>query len=105
MLGHDPTARIVSVSHSADLATKHARDCRLVMMSPWYRRIFPKTRLDPKKNTETEFATTRRGYRYSTSVGGPLTGRGGNLIIVDDPHKAEEALSGPFFVPRSGEPR
>jgi predicted phage terminase large subunit-like protein len=95
VLGHDPTSRIVSVSHSADLAAKHARDCRLVMMSPWYRRIFPKTRLDPKKNTETEFATTRRGYRYSTSIGGPLTGRGGNLIIVDDPHKAEEPRSDP----------
>ncbi len=93
ILGHDPTHRIVTVSHSADLAAKHARDCRLIMSSPWYRRIFLKTRIDPKKNTELEFLTTRQGYRFSTSVGGPLTGRGGNLIILDDPLKADDALS------------
>jgi len=95
VLGHDPMHRIVTISHSADLAAKHARDCRLIMASPWYRRIFPKARLDPKKNTELEFLTTRRGYRFSTSVGGPLTGRGGNLIIIDDSLKADEALSDP----------
>lgn len=95
VLGHDPTHRIVTISHSADLAAKHSRDCRLIMATPWYRRIFPRTRLDPKKNTELEFLTTRRGYRFSTSVGGPLTGRGGNLIIIDDPLKADEALSEP----------
>ncbi len=45
------------------------------------------------KNAELNYVTTRQGYRYSTSVGGTLTGRGGNLIIVDDPIKPEEAMS------------
>src|ERR1019366_5758317 len=45
------------------------------------------------KNAELNFVTTRHGYRYSTSVGGTLTGRGGNTIIVDDPLKPEDAMS------------
>ena len=45
------------------------------------------------KDTGTEFETTRGGGRLAVSVGGSITGRGGNYIIIDDPLKAEEALS------------
>ncbi len=76
-LGHDPSLRIIAASYSADLARKHATDCRAVLEAPWYRRVFPKTRLHPDKNTELEVMTTARGYRYATSVGGSLMGRGG----------------------------
>jgi predicted phage terminase large subunit-like protein len=93
ILGHDPTARIVCVSYSADLSAKHARDCRSVMTSQWYRQLFPGTVLSRERNAELEFMTSKRGYRLSTSVGGSLTGRGGNYIIVDDPVKPDEALS------------
>lgn len=92
-LGHDPSKRIVCVSYSAELAAKHARDCRAVMESQWYRRVFPQARLSREKNSELDFMTTSRGYRLSTSVGGTLTGRGGNLIIIDDPMKPDEAMS------------
>ncbi len=93
VLGHDPRVRIVCASYAQDLTAKHARDCRIVMESAWYQQLFPRTRLDPRKNTEAEFETTARGYRLGTSVGGTLTGRGGNLIIIDDPMKPAEAMS------------
>jgi predicted phage terminase large subunit-like protein len=93
VLGHDPTARIICASYSENFAAKHSLDCRAVMESDWYRRIFPHARISREKNTELNFLTTRHGYRYATSVGGTLTGRGGNLIIVDDPIKPEDALS------------
>jgi len=93
VLGHDPTARIICASYSENLAAKHSLDCRAVMGSDWYRRIFPHARISREKDTELNFLTTRAGYRYATSVGGTLTGRGGNLIIVDDPIKPEDALS------------
>jgi predicted phage terminase large subunit-like protein len=93
VLGHDPTRRIICVSYAQELAVKHANDCRTVMAADWYRRLFPGTRLDPAKNTETEVMTTKRGFRLSTSVGGTLTGRGGNLIVVDDPIKPADAMS------------
>jgi len=91
-LGHDPSAQILCVSYAQDLADKLARDCRSVMTSPWYRRIFP-TRLAPHRQAVQEFITTRQGYRLATSTGGVLTGRGADYILIDDPLKPDEALS------------
>jgi hypothetical protein len=93
LLGHDPTKKIICVSYSDDLATKFSNDCRAVMRADWYRRIFPRTRIDKAKDTETEVRTTKRGYRLATSVGGTLTGRGGDIIIIDDPIKPQDAQS------------
>jgi hypothetical protein len=91
-LGLDPSAQILCVSYAQDLADKLARDCRSIMTSPWYRRIFP-TRLAPHRQAVQEFITTRQGYRLATSTGGVLTGRGADIILIDDPLKPEEALS------------
>src|SRR3984893_7604041 len=91
-LGHDPSAQILCVSYAQDLADKLARDCRSIMMSPWYRRMVP-TPLAPHRHAVQEFITTRQGYRLATSTGGVLTGRGADLILIDDPSKPEEALS------------
>ncbi len=63
------------------------------MQSAWYGRVFPKTRISSKKNQELNFETTRLGYRFATSVGGTVTGRGGDFLIIDDPLQPEEALS------------
>jgi hypothetical protein len=93
MLGHDPTLRFVCCSYSAELSLKHARDCRLVLQSAWYRRVFSGTSLSRERNAEHDFQTTTLGGRFSTSVGGTLTGRGGDIIIIDDPIKPEDATS------------
>ncbi len=91
-LGHDASAQILCVSYAQDLADKLARDCRSIMMSPWYRQMFP-TRLAVHRQAVQEFITTRQGYRLATSTGGVLTGRGADIILIDDPLKPEEALS------------
>src|SRR5713101_9194375 len=92
LLGRNPGSRIICASYAEDLANKFSRDCRALMESPFYKRVF-RTRLNPKKSTEGEFETTRRGSRLATSVGGTLTGRGGDILIVDDPTKAKDATS------------
>lgn len=92
MLGHEPALRIVAASYAGDLAFDFSRQTRRIMKSAWYRQAFPKARLGPKI-TEELFETTRGGYRLSTSVGGSLTGRGGDRTIIDDPIKADDALS------------
>ena len=81
------------MSYSNDLAVKHANDFRAVMSSAWYRRAFPKTRVSRDKDTQCETMTTARGYRYATSLNGTLTGRGADIIVLDDPQKPDEALS------------
>jgi len=90
-LGHDPTTQIICFSYAQDLADKLARDCRTIMMSAWYRRLFPRTRLSSRATSE--LATTAGGVRLATSVGGVLTGRGADLIIIDDPIKPSDAMS------------
>ena len=92
-LGHTPSRRIICVSYSDILARKHANDCRALMRSNLYRGVFPATRISPAKDTETEVMTTMRGSRLATSVGGTLTGRGGDLLIIDDPLKPQDAHS------------
>src|SRR5271168_2870483 len=91
-LGLDPSVQILCVSYAQDLADKLARDCRSIMTSRWYRQLFP-TRLAPHRQAVQEFITTRQGYRLATSTGGVLTGRGADIILIDDPLKPEEALS------------
>ncbi len=93
MLGHRPDLRYVCVSYSQELAQKHARDCRALMHSEWYRRIFPGAVLSRSRSAEHDFETTARGGRFSTSLGGTLTGRGGDIIILDDPMKPDDAMS------------
>src|SRR5712671_2488658 len=93
ILGLDPSRRIICASYSGELAKKHSNDFRAVLESPWYRSAFRETRVGPFKNNETEIELTARGFRLATSVGGTLTGRGGNIIIVDDPLKPDDAFS------------
>ena len=93
LLGHNPATQIICASYGQDLADKHARDCRTIMGNPFYRKLFPGTALSQSKSSVDEYATTRHGFRMSTSVGGVLTGRGADFIILDDPQKPDEAMS------------
>src|ERR1700680_201636 len=92
LLGHDPSAQIICASYAQDLANKLASDCRTLMMSQMYKEIF-NTRLVSQRPSVQELITTRKGFRLATSVGGVLTGRGADYLIIDDPLKPEEALS------------
>jgi len=92
LLGRDPTKRIIVVSYNQELSNFFSRQTRQVMQSSWYRALFPSTRI-PDRAAETTFYTSAGGYRMATSTGGTLTGRGGDLIIIDDPLKGDDAYS------------
>lgn len=91
LLGHRPSARVICASYGQELADKLARDTRALMGSALYKNIFP-TRLTDRQAVH-DFETTEAGGRMATSVGGVLTGRGAEFIILDDPQKPDEALS------------
>ena len=93
MLGVDPTLRFIGISYSNELSGKFARDCLAIMESEWYRAIFPETIISRKRSAAHDFETTRGGGRIATSVGGTLTGRGGDIIVLDDMIKPEEVNS------------
>jgi len=81
----------VAVSYSDALAKTHANDFRKVVSDPIYQATFPAMQVS--RDTDSEIHTTLRGRRYATSIEGTLTGRGGNLFIIDDPLKLNDAHS------------
>jgi hypothetical protein len=90
-IGHDPRARFACVSYSHELGVLLARQFRTVVTSGWYRALFPHVRFT--KHTETECVTTAGGGRFAVPFGGSFTGRGADIIIIDDPMKADDAQS------------
>jgi predicted phage terminase large subunit-like protein len=90
-LGHSPSERVVVVSYSDFLARSHANDFRLLVNHPIYQAAFPAMCL--QRDTDREITTTKRGKRFATSIEGTLTGFGGNLFIIDDPIKPDDAMS------------
>ncbi len=93
LLGRDPRKRIMVATYGQDLARHHHNQCRQIMESDWYQKLFPGTRIDDRENRALEFSTTEGGGRKAVSVNGPVTGFGAHLIIIDDCMKAEEARS------------
>ncbi len=93
LLGRDPGMRIMCVSYSEDLAKTFAVQTRLIMQQPWYQRTFPECQLTSRRPRDTDLRTTRNGSRYAVGIGGAITGRGADIIICDEPIKAQDALS------------
>ena len=93
LLGHDPSLKIICVSYGQGLADDLARQCRQVMQSDWYQKLFPGTRLSPSRLAVDSFATTAGGFRIATSIDGTLTGLGADYILIDDPINPQGAVS------------
>ena len=92
VLGLEPSKKFLSVTYGQDLSDDLARKSRTLMMSEFYQGLFD-TRLSRGREAVADYETTDGGCRLSTSVRGALTGRGADIIIVDDPLKADDALS------------
>ena len=90
-LGHDPSLKFACVSYASELAMLFHRQFRQIVKSTWYRAVFPEMRL--KRDTDLECVTMSNGGRITLSVGGSVTGRGADIIIIDDPLKAQDAHS------------
>ena len=81
-----PEKRFIKVSYSDSLSRKHNVLCRDIITSPWYQGNWSdKFTLKDDVNRQNEFKNNHHGMMYSTSVGGSITGEGGDVIIVDDP--------------------
>jgi predicted phage terminase large subunit-like protein len=88
-----PHLRFLTVSYGAGLAERDAVKSRDLLRSAWYRERWPELELKGDVNRVNRYENTMTGYRVATGVGGEATGEGGDVIIVDDPHKLEEAMS------------
>jgi hypothetical protein len=87
-----PSAKIMVVTYAEQLAASIARNIRSILQAQWFKEAFP-TRIAKDHSAVTDFATSAGGALYAVSFGGGITGRGADLIIVDDPHDIKDAGS------------
>jgi predicted phage terminase large subunit-like protein len=88
-----PHLRFLTASYGASLAERDAVRARDLLCSHWYRERWSGFELKADVNRTNRYENTQTGHRIATSVGGEATGEGGDVIIIDDPHKLEEAMS------------
>jgi predicted phage terminase large subunit-like protein len=90
----DPYKRFISVSYAAALSKKHNMNKRDIIQSPWYQGIWKDSfSLKDDMNTQIKFENDKTGFMFATSIGGVLTGEGGDIITIDDPHNPQQAES------------
>jgi predicted phage terminase large subunit-like protein len=89
-----PQTRWIFASYASTLSTKHSVDRRTLIDSTWYRQRWGHVfSLSSDQNVKTEFSNSSRGSMLATSIGGSAMGKGGDFIVVDDPHNPTEAQS------------
>lgn len=93
-LGRHPDHKVIVASHTADLAVTMGRKVRNLMQTPQYQKIFPDVRIAADAKAAGQWNTNKGGEFYTTGVGGALAGRGGHLIVVDDPLSEQDIKSG-----------
>ena len=89
-----PQKRFLFASYAASLSVRDSVKCRRLIDSKWYKEHFGEVfKLTGDQNQKQRFENNQTGYRIATSVDGALTGEGGDIIIIDDPHNVREAES------------
>ena len=90
----NPAQTWLCTSYSYDLAIRDSAQTRRLIESPWYRDLFPDTKLMEDANQIERYKTTKGGHRITGSPGGRGLGDGGNRCLIDDPHPSDkEGLS------------
>jgi predicted phage terminase large subunit-like protein len=87
-----PSERFMTASYSASLALKHSEDRRTIMSSAWYQKGFG-DRWNIVKDTTAVMENDKRGRMEACSILGSATGKGGNFLLVDDPHDIDKSRS------------
>jgi len=93
LLGRNPSLQIFVVSHSLDLAQEHHFAFRTITESDWYKGAFPTMSPTADKDTAVMLRTSKGGFRKALSVESKITGQGADIIILDDPLDASDALN------------
>ena len=93
MMGRNPKMKLMQVSHNTELATRFGSKVRNLLASPEYSQIFGDVRLREDAKAKGKWETNHGGEYFAAGVGGAITGRGADLLIIDDPHTEQDSLS------------
>jgi predicted phage terminase large subunit-like protein len=92
-LGKFPHKKIIQTAHTAELATNFGRKVRNLVATPDYQALFP-TKLSSDSKAAGRWNTNKGGDYFAIGVGGAVTGKGADVLIIDDPHSEQEAMQG-----------
>jgi predicted phage terminase large subunit-like protein len=92
MIGRKPNLKIIQSTHTTELAVRFGRKAKTLMDAPEYKEIF-ETRLREDSQAAGKWETEQGGEYYAAGVGSAITGRGADLLIIDDPHSEQDALN------------
>ena len=93
LIGKNPELKIIQTTHTAELAVRFGRKVRNLMELDIYKEIFPDVDLRADSKAAGRWETGQGGEYFAAGVGGAITGRGADLLIIDDPHSEQDALS------------
>ena len=92
MVGRNPKLKIIQATHTGELAVRFGRKAKTLIDSDEYSKIF-ETRLREDSQAAGRWETAQGGEYFAAGVGGAITGRGADLLIIDDPHSEQDAMS------------
>ena len=93
MMGLRGNLKIIQTTHTAELAVRFGRKVRNIIDSQDYQHIFPEIKLESDNKSAGRWTSNQEGEFFAAGVGGAITGRGADLLIIDDPHSEQDALS------------
>ncbi len=93
MIGRNPKMKLMQVSHNAELASRFGSKVRNLMETEDYKSIFGDVKLREDSKAKGRWETNHGGEYFAAGVGGSITGRGADLLIIDDPHTEQDSMS------------
>jgi hypothetical protein len=92
MVGRNPKLKIIQSTNTTELSVRFGRKAKALIDSPEYQEVF-KTRLREDSQAAGKWETAQGGEYYAAGVGSAITGRGADLLIIDDPHTEQDAMN------------
>ena len=92
MIGNNPSLKIIQATNNAELAVRFGRKAKTLIDTEEYQKVFG-TRLREDSQAAGKWETAQGGEYYAAGVGGSITGRGADLLIIDDPHSEQDAMN------------
>ena len=93
IMGLKGNLKLIQTTHTAELAVRFGRKVRNIIDGEDYQSIFPELQLQADNKSAGRWTTNQEGEAFYAGVGGAITGRGADLLIIDDPHSEQDALS------------
>ena len=93
MMGKNPKMKIIQATHTTELAVNFGRKTKNLLETDAYQEVFDTVKLASDSKASGRWDTSAGGMYYAVGVGSNLAGRGGDLIIIDDPHSEQTAMS------------